>query len=67
MAELYGSRKAKDPDIDKKANEYVRKVEADYRDFFENYDVILSPVLFKPPLLIGEQGSHKSFEDDLLR
>ena len=56
-------RKAKDPDLDKKANEYVRKVEADYRAFFENYDIILSPVLFKPPLLIGEQGSHKSFED----
>ena len=63
MAELYGSRKAKDPDLDKKANEYVRKVEADYRAFFKNYDIILSPVLFKPPLLIGEQGSHKSFED----
>lgn len=63
MAELYGSRKAKDPDLDKKAIEYVRKVEAGYRDFFKNYDVIMSPVLFKPPLLIGEQGSHKSFEE----
>jgi amidase len=63
LAKLYGERKAKDPDIDKNALAYVRSVEADYRAFFEDYDIILSPVLFSPPLLIGEQGSHKSYAE----
>ena len=63
LAKLYGGRKAKDPDLDAKALAYVRLVEADYRAFFEAYDIILSPVLFSPPLLIGEQDGHKSYEE----
>ena len=63
LAKLYGGRKAKDPDLDAKAQAYVRSVEADYRAFFEDYDIILSPVLFSSPLLIGTQDGHKSYED----
>ena len=42
---------------------FLDQIFSTLRAFFKNYDIILSPVLFKPPLLIGEQGSHKSFED----
>ena len=63
LAELYEGRLAKDDKILEKAVAYCKKVEADYDAFFENYDVILSPVLFKPPLMIGEQSSDKGFEE----
>ena len=63
LAELYEGRLAKDDKILEKAVAYCKKVEADYDAFFENYDVILSPTLFKPPLMIGEQSSDKGFEE----
>ena len=63
LAELYESRLAKDDKILEKSVAYCKKVEADYDAFFENYDVILSPVLFKPPLMIGEQSSDKGFDE----
>ena len=63
LADLYKTRPPKNPDIDKDALAYVKSVEAKYRDFFEDYDVILSPVLFKPPMLLGEQSGDKSFEE----
>lgn len=63
LSEMYEKRLSEDDKIAEKAIAYCKKVEADYRAFFENYDVILSPVLFKPPLLIGEQGSHKEFQE----
>ncbi|CAI8211496.1 MAG: Putative amidase AmiC [Alphaproteobacteria bacterium] len=63
LAELYAGRKAKNPNIDADALAYVKSVEAGYRSFFEDYDVILSPTLFKPPLLLGEQGSDKSYDE----
>lgn len=63
LAALYAGRKAKNPNIDEDALAYVQLVEAGYRDFFKDYDVILSPTLFKPPLLIGEQASHKSYDE----
>ena len=63
LAELYKSRRDKNPNIDKDALNYVRSIEADYRAFFEDYDVILSPVLFKPPMMLGEQSGDKSFDE----
>ena len=63
LAELYEGRLAKDDKILEKAVAYCKKVEADYDAFFKNYDVILSPTLFKPPLMIGEQSSDKGFEE----
>lgn len=63
LSEMFEKRLAQDDKIEEKAIAYCKKVEADYRAFFEDYDVILSPVLFKPPLMIGEQGSHKEFQE----
>ena len=63
LSDLYEKRLARDENILEKAVAYCKKVEADYEAFFEGHDVILSPTLFKPPLLIGEQGSHKGFEE----
>lgn len=63
LSEMFEKRLAQDDKVEEKAIAYCKKVEADYRAFFEDYDVILSPVLFKPPLMIGEQGSHKEFQE----
>ena len=63
LAKTYSARRDENPDIDKDAMAYVKSVEADYRAFFEDYDIILSPVLFKPPLMIGEQDGNKSFDE----
>lgn len=63
LSDLFEGRLKKDDQVIKKAVAYCKQVEADYAAFFEDYDVILSPVLFKPPLLIGEQGSHKDYDE----
>ena len=63
LADLFRARVEKDDKIIDKAVAYCDKVAADYDAFFEDYDVILSPVLMQPPLLIGEQGSHKDFDE----
>lgn len=62
LADLFRARVHDNPDILAEAAEYCARLGAAYDAFFENYDVILSPVLRRPPLLIGEQDSSKSFE-----
>ena len=59
---MFERKRAKDPDVLKKAIAHTKKVAAAYAGFFEDYDVLLTPVLRRPPLLIGEQGSFKSFD-----
>ena len=62
LSEMFERKRAKDPDVLKKAIAHTKKVAAAYAGFFEDYDVLLTPVLRRPPLLIGEQGSFKSFD-----
>ena len=69
LADMFERRRDKDPDVMQKAIAYTNEVVATYVAFFEDYDVMLTPVLRRTPLLIGEQGSAKSFEalyDDVL-
>ena len=69
LADMFERRRDKDPDVMQKAIAYTNEVVATYAAFFEDYDVMLTPVLRRTPLLIGEQGSAKSFEalyDDVL-
>ena len=62
LAELFERNIKRDPDALKKAFAYVKKVTADYAAFFKKYDVILTPVLRRPPALIGVQDSAKSYD-----
>lgn len=62
LADLFRERLAKNSNILVEAAAYCDQVAADYEAFFEDYDVILTPTLRKPPILIGEQSSDKSFE-----
>jgi amidase len=69
LADMFERRRDKDPDVMQKAIAHTNEVVATYAAFFEDYDVMLTPVLRRTPLLIGEQGSAKSFEalnDDVL-
>lgn len=63
LADMFEKNRAKDPDVMKKAVAYSAQVEAAYTAFFEDYDVLLTPVLSRPPLLFGTQDSAKSFDE----
>lgn len=62
LAKLFKERLAKNDRVLEDAAAYANSVADAYDAFFENYDVILTPVLRRPPLLVGEQSSDKSFE-----
>ncbi len=62
LADYFENNLSKDPDIIKKALAYFKKLEGKYNVLFDKYDVELTPTLGQPPLLIGTQGSHQSFD-----
>lgn len=62
LADLFRARLSKNSNILAEAAAYCEEVAADYEAFFEDYDIMLTPTLRKPPILIGEQGSDKSFD-----
>lgn len=62
LADLYKKRLAENNNLLADAAAYCDEVAADYAAFFEDTDILLTPTLRKPPLLIGEQASDKSFE-----
>ena len=62
LADLYRRRLAENPNVLQDAAAYCAEISAAYDAFFEDYDIMLSPTLRRPPLLIGEQGSDKSYE-----
>src|SRR6202044_2017527 len=45
-----------------KAVAYFKQVEAEVDAFLENYDAWLTPVLFTPPIKLGEQAPTVPFE-----
>ena len=63
LADLFKKRLAENENLLADAAAYCHEVSAAYETFFEDYDIMLSPVLRRPPILIGEQSSDKSFED----
>ena len=63
LADMFEKNITRDPDAVKKAVAYCGRVGEAYAAFFEKYDVLLTPTLRRPPLLIGEEGSHKSYEE----
>ena len=65
LAEFYQRRFEKDDQIIPKALAYFDKVAEQYDAFFKSYDVQLTPVLSRPPFLIGEQSINQDFETHL--
>ena len=62
LSDLFKKRLAENANILAEAAAYCDEVAAGYAAFFEDYDIMLSPTLRRPPILIGEQASDKSFE-----
>jgi len=63
LVEFFNQREKKNPGQLKRAVEYFNLIEAQYEDYFQSYDVALTPVLRKPPLRIGELGAGLSFDE----
>lgn len=65
LAEFYQRNLEKDDQIIPKALAYFDRVAEQYATFFKSYDVQLTPVLSRPPFLIGEQDINQAFETHL--
>ncbi len=62
LSDLYRRNLARDSKIIEKAIAYFSELENAYEAFFKNYDVLLTPVLRKSPLLIGTQDVNAEFD-----
>ena len=63
LAEFFLEREKKNPGQLERASAYAKVVEEQYRDYFQNYDVALTPVLRKSPLKLGVMNTGLSFEE----
>jgi amidase len=62
LSALYQRNFARDNKIIENAIAYFSELENAYEAFFKDYDVLLTPVLRKSPLLIGTQDVNSDFE-----
>lgn len=67
LARWHQERARERPGLIGEAVAYFRVIAAAYADFFQRFDVLLSPVTRRPPPLIGEQGPETPFETLLAR
>ena len=62
LADMHQTNEAAAPGQIERANAFIAQMEATYRAFFADYDVMLSPVLRRSAFPIGEQGPQVPFE-----
>lgn len=62
LSAMYRRNLERDDKIIAKALAYFGELETAYEAFFKNYDVLLTPVLRKSPLLIGTQDVNSDFD-----
>lgn len=63
LAELFNKREQQNPGQLDRAVIYAKKVEQQYKEHFQQFDMALTPVLRTPPIVLGEMGSNLSFEE----
>ncbi len=63
LAEYFEKRENENPGQLERAVTYLAEVQQQYREYFEQVDVVLTPVLRKPPLKIGELSADLPFEE----
>ena len=62
LAEFFEERERQNPGQFDRSVAFFKEAEAIYADYFNKFDVILTPVLRKPPLRLGELGADLPFE-----